>query len=60
MGTYVTSNELIFSEEAVEWWLLVREVPADREELLEVVPDYFQAGQSARRAWLECRIVASE
>jgi hypothetical protein len=47
MGTYVASDELIFSEEAIERWLVFREVPADREEFLEVVPNDFQAGQSA-------------
>jgi hypothetical protein len=56
----VASDELILGEEAVEWWLFVSEVLADREERLEVISDDFQAGQSTRRAWLECRVVATE
>jgi hypothetical protein len=60
MRTYVASDKFIFGEEAKVRWLLVREVPADREELLEVVPNNFQAGQSAGRARLERLVVATE
>jgi hypothetical protein len=48
MRTYVASEELVLSEEAEE------------RRLLGVVPDNFQAGQSARTARLEGRVVATE
>ena len=56
----MTPNELIFSKEAVEGWPRRREGLADREELLEVISDNLQAGQSTGRAWLERRVVATE
>jgi hypothetical protein len=55
----VTSDELILGEEAVERRLLISVVSADREELFEVIPDDFQTGQCAGRAWLERRIIAT-
>ena len=56
----MTSDELILSKEAIEGWPRGREAPANREELLEVISDDLQAGQSARRARLERRVVATE
>jgi len=58
--TYVTTEELVLGEEAKVRRLVAREVPAQREEILEAITDNLQAGQSARRAWLECRVVAAE
>ncbi len=58
--TYVTAEERVLGEEAIVRRLLAREVPAQREEFLEAVANNLQAGQSARRAWLECRVVAAE
>jgi len=56
----VASDELILSKEAIEGWPRGREASADREELLEVISDNLQAGQSAGRAWLERCVVATE
>ena len=56
----MASDELVLGEEAVEWRLLVSEVLAEREERFEVISDDFQAGQSTRRAWLECRVVTTK
>jgi hypothetical protein len=56
----VTPDELILSKEAIEGWPRRREASADREELLEMISDDLQAGQSAGRAWLERRVVATE
>jgi hypothetical protein len=56
----MAADELVLSEEAKEWWLVAREVPAQREEILEAIADNLQAGQGARRTWLECRVVAAE
>jgi len=40
----VASYKFILREEAVIRWLFVREVFTEREEILEVVSDNFQAG----------------
>lgn len=42
--TYVASYKFVLREEAVIRWLFVREVFTEREEILEVVSDNFQAG----------------
>ena len=44
MKTYVASYKFILHEEAIIKWLLVCEVLAQQEEILEVVSDNFQAG----------------
>ena len=59
-NTYVTTDELVLSEEAKVWRLVPREVPTQWEEIPEAIADDLQAGQSARRAWLECGIVTTE
>lgn len=56
----MTSDELVLCEEAIIRRLLFRVVLTEREELLEAVPDNFQAGQSAGRAWLERRVVTAK
>ena len=56
----MTSNELILRKEAIKGWPCGREVSADWEELFEVVADDLQAGQSAGRARLEGRVVATD
>ena len=56
----MTSDESIFGEEAVVRWLVLCEVSAEWEKLLKVFPDYFQAGKSTRRAWLECCVIATK
>jgi hypothetical protein len=58
--TYVAPDELILSEEAVERRLIYSEISADWEELLEVISDDLQARQSAGRARLERRVIATE
>ncbi len=42
--TYVASLKFVLHEEAIIKWLLVYEVLAQQEEILEVVSDDFQAG----------------
>jgi hypothetical protein len=42
--TYVASYKFVLHEEAIIKWLLICEVLAQQEEVLEVVPDDFQAG----------------
>ena len=42
--TYVASDELVLGEEAVIRWLILSEVVAEREELLQAISDNFQAG----------------
>jgi hypothetical protein len=56
----VAPEKLVLGEESVEGRLLFSEISADREKLLEMVTHDLQAGQSAGRAWLECRVVATE
>jgi hypothetical protein len=40
----VASDELVLSEEAIIRWLILSEVVAEREELLQAISDNFQAG----------------
>jgi hypothetical protein len=56
----LTADELVLGEEAIVRRLRSREVLAQREEILEAITDNLQTRQSARRARLECRVVAAE
>ena len=56
----MTADKLVLGEETIVRRLLFREVLAQREECLEAITDDNQTRQSARRTWLECRIVAAE
>jgi hypothetical protein len=50
MKTYVASYRFVLHKEAIIKQLLICEVLAQQEEVLEVVSDDFQAGWSARGA----------
>jgi hypothetical protein len=56
----MAADELVLGEEAKVGRLVAREVPAQWEEIPEAFADNLQAGQSAWRARLECRVVATE
>jgi hypothetical protein len=44
----MAADKLVLSEEAKERWLIVREVPAQGEEILEAIADNLQTRQGAR------------